>query len=182
MPGPALHARFQAFGRGGRGSRHRTLAVRTALRAWASLQLPGVPVWPSPWPQGTRARCTNCVVLPSAQQSCMSHFDPDGLWWNPNSAVDLPRTALFANLWRARRGDAPGLSGYASETMLTSERRKRVPTLARKKRGEGFGVERRLLHSLHSKITEYIPPCFAEKQWGGPSLVLQEMQTTLTSF
>ena len=42
-------------------------------------------------------------------------LDPDLRQWSPNSVVDLPRTALFANLRRAKHGVAPGRSGYTSE-------------------------------------------------------------------
>ena len=44
-------------------------------------------------------------------------IDPELLTWNPSSPVQLDRAALLTNLRRARKGAAPGPSGFTAEVV-----------------------------------------------------------------
>ncbi|OLP99529.1 hypothetical protein AK812_SmicGene17906 [Symbiodinium microadriaticum] len=44
-------------------------------------------------------------------------IDPELLTWNPSSPVELNRAALLTNLRRARKGAAPGPSGFTAEVV-----------------------------------------------------------------
>ena len=57
-----------------------------------------------------------------------------------------------------------------SPGLFPQEVRKEIPTFARKKSWGGLGEEGILLHSLYTKSRQDVPPCFAGKEWGGPSL------------
>ena len=134
LPKPTLRARFQAFFRGdwpallddatsgvapqqppprlssdSRADRATYLAHLGELSA-ARQALFAEPF--APGDEGTLQQLRDPARRPSEPYKPINA----DLWqYSPNSLIDLPRSALFANLRRSRRGAAPGPSGYTSE-------------------------------------------------------------------
>ena len=87
------------------------------------------------------------------------------------------RILLLEEGWEGTFQILPENNRKYSPGLFPQEAREEIPTFARKRSWGGLGVEGSLVHSFYTKSRQDVPPCFAGKEWGGPSLAPSGTQT-----